>query len=113
MQIRGAADAAQQSAAVQLGGDSHRVGGLTAPVQVQDRVVDVLMRGPVEVAGAQPLQHVGDGVLAQQHAAEDGLLGRRVLRRLTAEVLTGWRGVHTRMAEVIYDSHAASHLPSL
>ena len=96
-----------RSAAVQLRGHGHRVGGLTAPVQVQDRVVDVLMRGAVEVAGAQPLQHVGDGVLAQQHAAEDGLLGRDVLGRLPTEVLTGRRRVHPRMAEIIYDSHGS------
>ena len=98
-------------AAIQLGGDRHRVGRLTAAVQIQDRVVDVLVRGPVEVAGPQPLQHVGDGVLAQQHAAEDRLLGGGVLRGLAAEILTGRRDVHAGMAKVIHDSHGASHLP--
>ena len=112
MQIRGAADPAQQAAAVQLGGDRHRVGRLAATVQIEDRVVDVLVRGPVEVAGPQPLEHVGDGVLAQQHAAEHGLLGRRVLGRLATEVLAGRRDVHARMTEVIHDSHDVSHLPS-
>ena len=111
MHIWGAADPAQQPAAVQLRGDRHRVGRLAAPVQIEDRVVDVLVRGAVEVAGTQPLQHVGDGVLAQQHAAEDGLLGRSVLGRLTTEVLAG-RDTHVRMVEVIYHSHAVSHLPS-
>src|SRR3954470_7133598 len=72
------------------------------------------MRRPVEVAGTQPLEHVGDGVLAQQHAAEDRLFGRGVLRRLATEVLTRW-GVHAWMttgtAQVVNDSHGASHLP--
>jgi hypothetical protein len=30
---------------------------------------------------------------------------------LATEVLTGWRYVHGRMAEVIHDSHGAFHLP--
>ncbi len=105
MQIRGAADPAQQAAAVQLGGDRHRIGRLAATVQIKDGVVDVLVRRPVEVAGAQTLEHVGDGVLAQQHAAQDGLFGRGVLGRLTTEVLTGRRDIHARMTEIIDDSH--------
>jgi hypothetical protein len=113
VEIRRPADPAQEAPPVQLCGHGHRIGRLAAAVQIQDCVVDVLMRGPVEVAGTQPLQHVGDGVLAQQHAAQDRHLGRVVLRGLAPEVLTGWRGVHARMAEVIYDRHAASHLPSL
>ena len=112
MQIRRPADPPQQAPAIQLGGHRHSIGRLAAAVQVEDRVVDVLVRGPVEVAGTQPLQHVGYGVLAQQHAAEDGLFGRSVLRRLAAEVLTGRRDVHTRMAEVIHDSHGAPTFPS-
>src|SRR5882757_10436250 len=71
------------------------------------------MRGPIEIAGTQPLQHVGDGILAEQHAPEDRLLGRRILRWLTADVLTGWRNIHTRMAEVIRDSHGASTSPQV
>ena len=94
MQIRRSTDTPQQPAAIQFGGHRHRVGRLTAAVQIEDRVVDVLVCGPVEVARPQPLQHVGDGVLAQQHAAEDRLFGGGVLRRLAAEVLTGWRDVH-------------------
>jgi hypothetical protein len=98
VQIRRAADPPQQSAAVQLRGDRHRVGRLTASVQIEDRVVDVLMRGPVEVTGTQPLEHIGDRVLAQQHAAQHRHLGRVVLRWLPPEVLTGWRDIHARMA---------------
>ena len=91
VQIRRTADPAQHPAAVQFGGHRHRVGGLAAPVEVQDRVVDVLVCGAVEVAGPQPFQHIGDGVLAQQHAAQHRLLGGQILRWLTAEVFTGRR----------------------
>ena len=87
VQIGRPADPAQQPAAVQLGGHRHRVGRLAPPVEIQDGVVDVLVRRAVEVAGPQPLQHVGDRVLAQQHAAQHRLLGREILRRLTAVVL--------------------------
>ena len=89
VQIGRAADPAQQVAAVQLGGDGDGVGGLAATVQIEDGVVDVLVRRPVEVAGPQALEHVGDRVLAQQHAAEYGLLCGSVLRRLATEVLSG------------------------
>ena len=44
MQIRGAADPAEQTPPVQLGGHRHGVGRLAAPVEVQDRVVDALVR---------------------------------------------------------------------
>lgn len=104
MQIRRTADSTQQVAAVQFRGDRDGVGRLTAPVQVQDCVVDVLVRGAVEVPGPQPLEHVGDGVLAQQHAAEHGLFGREVLRWLTSEVLAGRRRIHARR-QIIDDCH--------
>ena len=113
MQIRRPADPPQQAPAIQLCGHRHRIRRLATAVQIEDRVVDVLVRRPVEVDGTQPLKHVGDGVLAQQHAAQHRHLGRVVLGRLATEVLTGCRDIDTRMAEVIYDSHAASHLPSL
>ena len=112
VQIRRSTDTPQQAAAIQFGGHRHRIGRFPAAVQVQDRVVDVLVRGPVEVARAQPLQHVGDGVLAQQHAAENRLFGGGVLRRLAAEVLGGWRDVHARMAKVIHNSHGTSTSPN-
>lgn len=113
VQIRRTADPAEQSAPIQIGGDGDRVGGLTAVVEIEDGLGDVLVRGAVEVAGLHLLQDVGDGVLGQQHAAEHGLLGRHVLRRLPADVLAG-RFIKPRvtgMTEVVYDSHVASHLP--
>ena len=112
VQIGRAAHPAQQPAPVQFGGDGDRVGGLTAAVEVEDRVVDELVGRAVEVAGTQSLEDVGDGVLAEQHAAEHGLFGGGVLRGLAAEVLAG-RRLHirtfARSTQVIDDSHAEPH----
>ena len=96
MQVRCAADPAQHPAPVQLRGYRHCVGGLPTAVQVQNRVVDVLVRRAVEVAGPQPFQHIGNRVLAQQHPAQHRLLGGQILRWLPAEILTGRRGIHAR-----------------
>ena len=103
VQIRRAADPAQQPATVQLGGHRHRVGRLPAPVEVQDGVVDVLVRRAVEVAGPQLLQHVGDRVLAQQHSAQYRLLGGQILRGLTAVVLAG--RIRAGASEIVNDCH--------
>ena len=80
VQVRRAADPAELAALLQLGRDRHRVGRLAAAVEVEDGLVDQLVRRPVEVVPAHDLDDVGDGVLGQQHAAEDGLLGGEVLR---------------------------------
>ncbi len=87
-EVRGAADALELAAAVEFGRHGDGVGGFAAAVEVEDRVVDGLVGGAVEIAGAQHLENVGDGVLAQQHAADDGLLGNHVLRGLATEVTT-------------------------
>ena len=71
----------QLAAPLELGGDGDRVGRLAAAVEVDDRVVDDLVGGPVEVDAAHDLGDVGDGVLGQQHRAEHALLGGVVLRR--------------------------------
>lgn len=115
MQIRGSTDAPQHSAAVQLRGHGDGIGGLPTPVQVQDRVVDDLVSGLVEVTRPQLLEHVGDGVLAQQHPAEHRLLGSGILRGLATEILVR-RGIllprgTSGPPQVIYDSHAAPHPP--
>ncbi|MBM0206250.1 hypothetical protein JNW90_26955 [Micromonospora sp. STR1s_5] len=44
------------------------------------------MHRPVEVVGLEDLDDVGDGVLGEQHAAEDALLGRDVLGRGLVEL---------------------------
>ncbi len=76
-----AADAAEVAALGQLVADGDGVGRLAAAVEVEDRVVDQLVRGTVEVGALELLDAVGDGVLGQEHAAEHGLLGADVLRR--------------------------------
>ena len=67
--------------ACQLSRHRDWVGRLALAVQVEDRLVDRLVGGAVHVVAERDLDDVGDGVLGQQHAAEDGLLGRDVLRR--------------------------------
>ncbi len=89
VQIGRSTDPAQQPAAVQFRGDRHRVGGLAPPVEIQDRVVDVLVGWTVEVTRPDALQDVGDRILAQQHSAQHRLLGRQILWRLTPVVLAG------------------------
>ena len=69
VEVRRAADPLQLAAALELGGDGHHVDRLAAAVEVDDRVVDRLVRGPVEVDAAQHLGDVGDGVLGEQHRA--------------------------------------------
>ena len=86
VQVRRAADAHQLPVAGQLGRHRHRVGRLAAPVQVEDRVVDELVRRPVEVARADDLDDVGDRVLGQHHRAEHRLLGLDRLRRGAVEL---------------------------
>jgi hypothetical protein len=81
VEVGSTADPLQVTAAVELRGHGDHVDGLTAPEQVDDGVVDRLVRRPVEVDPPEDLGDVGDGVLRDQHRAEHGLLGRHVLRR--------------------------------
>ncbi|CAB4886508.1 unannotated protein [freshwater metagenome] len=119
-QVRRAADALELSAAIQLGRDGHRVGRLTAAVEVENGVVDVLVCRPVEVARTEHLEHVGDGILAQQHAAQHGLFGGHVLWRLSPEVFArtfagGGAGV-VGLSSIVHNCHAnrpsSPHSPS-
>ena len=112
MQIRSSPDSAQQTPPVELRGHRHRVRGLAATVEVEDRVIDALVVGSVEVAGPQALEDVGDGVLTQQHSAEHGLFGGFVLRRLAAEVFGGWWDVvDARATAIVHDSHGVLTSP--
>ena len=83
MEVGLAADAPEVAALGQLIADGDGVGGLAATVEVEDGVVDELVGGTVEVGALELLDAVGDRVLGQEHAAEDGLLGPDVLRRET------------------------------
>src|SRR5699024_3729616 len=86
VEVRRAARTPEVAAAVELGGHRDGVRGLSPRVQVQDDVVDGLVRRLVEVPGLDLLHHVRDGVLAQEHAAQDRLLRGEVLRRGTTEL---------------------------
>ena len=83
-QVRGAADPFELASLGELIGDDERVGGLGAVVDLDDRVEDRLVGGAVELRAAQDVDDVGDGLLAQEHAAERGHLGLEVL---------GWEAV--------------------
>jgi hypothetical protein len=88
-----AADTSEVAALGQLVADGDGVGGLAAAVEVEDGVVDELVRRTVEVGALELFDTVGDGVLGQEHAAEDGLLGADVLGR---EPVVGWPPVTLR-----------------
>ncbi len=95
VQVGGAADLGQLAAALQLGGDGDHVDRLAATEQVDDRVVDDLVAGAVEVGAAQHLGDLGDRVLGDQHRAEHRLLGGHVLRR--GAVARATRGAVARL----------------
>ena len=80
-EVLGAADPHQLSGSGQFGRDGDGIGGLAARVQIEDRVVDELMRRAVEIGRAHYLDDVGDRVLAEQHSAERRLLSRDILGR--------------------------------
>ena len=98
------ADAGHLAALGQLVGDGDRVRGLATAVQVEDRVVDRLVRRAVEVVAAQLLDDVGDGVLRDHHAAEDALLGGDVLRRGPVELAGAARPRRHAVLE-LFDRH--------
>jgi hypothetical protein len=77
-----AAEGLEQAGAPKLLGHGHRVDGLTLLVERPDRIEDVTVRGPVEVAGVDPgLDRGGDRVPREEHGAEQRLLGLEVVRR--------------------------------
>ena len=105
VQVRRAAYPGELTGAGQLGRDRDGVGGLAAAVEVEDAVVDELVRGTVEVGGPQHLDDVGDRVLGQHHRAEHRLLGLDGLRRRA--VVLGWPGRSGRPdARVVRQNHA-------
>ena len=65
----------------QFGVDRDRVDRFPSGEQVDDRLVDDLVRGAVEVRGVDDLHDLGDGVLRQEHATKDALFGLDVMRR--------------------------------
>ncbi len=75
VQVAGAAGPDEFTALGEFAGDGDRVGRLAAGVEVEDRAVDQLVGRAVVVVRFEDLDDVGDGVLGEQHAAEDGLFG--------------------------------------
>jgi hypothetical protein len=63
VQVRRTAESQQLAAFSELVSDRNGVGGFASPVEVDDGVVDLLMRGTVEVCTAEHLDDVGDRVL--------------------------------------------------
>src|SRR5919197_1240067 len=69
--------------------------GLAAGVELQHGAEDGAVGRAVEVLLVEELERLGDGVLGQQHRAEDALLGLDVVRR---DALVRRRGVAWRTA---------------
>ena len=86
VQVARPADPGQVAGVGQRRRHGDRVRRLAATVEVEDHLEDPGVGRPVEVGRAQQLDHVGDGVLGQQHAAEHRLLGGHVLRRRPVEL---------------------------
>ena len=80
VEVRRTADAADLTHPGELGGDRHGVCWIALAVDGDDRVVDRRVCGAVEVSFAQHFHDVGDGVLAEHHRAEHGLLSGNILR---------------------------------
>jgi len=87
VQVGTAADAGDLAAPGELVGDRDGVRGLAAAVQVEDGLVDQLVRGPVVIGRPDHLDYVRDGVLGEQHPAEHALLRRDVVRRGPLEIV--------------------------
>ena len=82
MQVGGSARALEIVVAVEAGRDDDRVDLLVVGEQVDDRLVDELVGGTVEVLRREHLDDVDDRGGTQQHGAEHALLGLVVVRRL-------------------------------
>ncbi len=83
MQVVGAAGATQLAGLDELVGDGDDVGRLAVRVEREDRLEDELVLRDVEVGALEGLDHVGDGILREEHSAQRALLGEKVVRRGT------------------------------
>ena len=86
------ADGLEQARPTQLIGDRDGVRRLPGGVEGVHGVVDVAVRGLVEVGGRHHAGGVGDGAGGQHHGAEEGLLGLQVVRRDSARGYPGGGG---------------------
>src|SRR4029453_12172589 len=89
------ADVGQGAVAAQLLGDGDGVDGVAGAVELQHRAEYRPMGRTVEVVPAHELQDLGDGVLGEQHGAEDRLLGLDVVGW---DALVGWGSAGPRAA---------------
>ena len=103
MQVGRAADARHLTGLAQCGGHCDGVGRLTATVEVDDGAVDGLMGRSVEVALAEGLDDVSDGIFTQQHRTKHALLSLNILRREPIEART----VVTGLTRKFGDAHRA------
>jgi len=87
VQVGRAADPGDLAAPGELVGHRDGVGRLAPGVQVEYRLVDQLVRRAVVVRGPDHLDHIRDGVLGEQHPAQDALLRRDVVRWGPLEVV--------------------------
>ena len=76
---RGVAHRVEHARALELVGDGHRVGGLTALHERRDGAEDVPVGGLVEVLGPSISMPADGGVVREQHGPEEGLLGLEVV----------------------------------
>jgi len=95
-QVDMAAHLAELTAPVEFGCDGDGVCRIAVTVEVDDRLIDQLMGGAVEVGRFDDLQHLGDGVLAHQHGPQHALFGGEVLwwGAVDARWCGGWLVVH-------------------
>ena len=63
----------------QLIGDRDDIGRLAVGVEREHGVEDELVLGNVEIDAANNLDDVGDGILAEKHAAEGTLLSEQIV----------------------------------
>ena len=111
-QVGGATNALELAALGELVGDDERVGGFGAVVDLDDRVKDRLVGRAVELRATQDVDDVGDGLLAQEHAAERGHLGLKVLGRETVEGgAVGADASAVGAARAGLSAHAVVHRP--
>src|SRR5699024_7415547 len=86
------ADPGEFALARELGSNGDGVGGFAPAVQVDDRVIDRLVRGTVEITSPQHFNDIGDRVLGEHHPTEHTLFRGNVLRRSPIELRCAWSG---------------------
>src|SRR5699024_3011075 len=92
VQVGGPAYPGAFALARELGSNGDGVGAFAPAVQVDDRVIDRLVRGTVEITSPQHFNDIGDRVLGEHHPTEHTLFRGNVLRRSPIELRCAWSG---------------------